>query len=141
MVPSSPCSRISRKLRFHRSRRYVFLHLELVNRLTEIWSQVLAFLQTLLDSSFLKLLTYPPSHSVLRDILSDLEPELAFTDEIEQLRGPLEPFVRAHAKAVHEAAHGAQKPDLKVDWRRRRKEAHEQAGMAVGVYQIEELVL
>lgn len=49
--------------------------------------------------------------------------------------------MRAHAKAVHEAAHGVQKPDLKVDWRKRRKDAHEQAGMAVGVYQIEELVL
>ena len=104
-------------------------------------SQVLAFLQTILDSSFLTLLPYPPSHALLRSILSDLEPELAFTDDVEQLLGPLEPFVRAHAKAIHEAAHGAQKPDLKIDWRRRRKEAHEQAGMAVGLYQIEELVL
>ena len=66
---------------------------------------------------------------------------MSFTDNVELLRGPLEPFVRAHAKTVHEAAHGVQKPDLKVDWRRRRKEAHEQAGMAVGVYQIEELLL
>lgn len=104
-------------------------------------NQVLGFLQTLLDSSFLTFLTYPPSHGILRDIFSDLEPELTFTDDVEQLRGPLESFVREHAKAVHEAAHGAQKPDLKVDWRRRRKEAHEQAGMAVGMYQIEELLL
>lgn len=103
--------------------------------------QVLAFLQTLLDSSFLTFLTYPPSHDILRDIFAHLEPELTFIDDVEQLRGPLEPFVWAHTKAVHEAAHGAQKPDLKVDWRRRRKKAHEQAGMAVGVYQIEEIVL
>ncbi|GJE84877.1 hypothetical protein PsYK624_009530 [Phanerochaete sordida] len=103
--------------------------------------KVLAFLQTLLDSSFLTFLTYPPSHPILRDIFSHLEPELDFTDDVEQLRGPLEPFVRAHSKAVHEAAHGVQKPDLKIDWRKRRKDAHEQAGMAVGVYQIEELVL
>ncbi|KIP07738.1 hypothetical protein PHLGIDRAFT_127500 [Phlebiopsis gigantea 11061_1 CR5-6] len=103
--------------------------------------KVLVFLQTLLDSSFLTFLTYLPSHAILRDILSHLEPELSFTDDVELLRGPLEPFVRAHTKTVHEAAHGAQKPDLKVDWRRRRKEAHEQAGMAVGVYQIEELLL
>lgn len=101
----------------------------------------MAFLQTLLDSSFLTFLTYLPSHGILRDIFSHLEPELSFTDDVEQLRGPLEPFVRAHAKAVHEAAHGVQKPDLKVDWRKRRKEAHEQAGITVGVYQIEELVL
>ena len=106
----------------------------------QFW-QVLTFLQTLLDSSFLTFLTYPPSHPILRDIFSHLEPELDFTDDVEQLRGPLEPFVRAHAKAVHEAAHGVQKPDLKVDWRKRRKEAHEQAGMTVGAYQIEELVL
>lgn len=98
-------------------------------------------MQALLDSSFLIFLTYPPSHRVLRDIFSHLEPELTFTDDMEQLRGPLEPFVRAHAKAVHEAANGVQKPDLKVDWRRRRKVAHEQANMALGVYQIEELLL
>ena len=95
----------------------------------------------MLDSSFLTFLTYSPSHGILRDIFTHLEPELAFTDDVEQLRGPLEPFVRAHAKAVHEAAHGAQKPDHKVDWRKRRKEAHEQAGIAVGVYQIDELLL
>ena len=71
----------------------------------QFW-QVLTFLQTLLDSSFLTFLTYPPPHPILRDIFSHLEPELDFTDDVEQLRGPLEPFVRAHAKAVHEAAHG-----------------------------------
>lgn len=103
--------------------------------------QILAFLKTLLDTAFLTFLAYPPSHGVLRRILAHIEPELDFIDDVDQLRGPLEPFLRAHAKAVHEATYGAQKPDLKVDWRRRRKEAHEQAGMAIGVYQLEELVI
>lgn len=105
-------------------------------------AQVLAFAQTLLDASFLTFLTHAPAHAALRALTTRLAPELAFADDVlAPLRGPLEPFVRAHARAVHEAAHGAQKPDPRVDWRRRRKEAHEQAGMAVGVYQVEELVL
>ena len=89
----------------------------------------------------MSLLSYPPSHKILRQILSYLEPELAFVDDAEHLRGPLEPFVKAHAKMVHEAAHGPDRPDPDVDWRRRRKEAHEQAAIAIGVYQVEELIL
>ncbi|PSR73431.1 hypothetical protein PHLCEN_2v10723 [Hermanssonia centrifuga] len=104
-------------------------------------NNVLAFLQTLLDSSYLTFLSYQPSHDLLQHVLSQLLPEVTFSDEVEQLRGPLMPFVKAHTKAVHESAHGVQKPDLKVDWKRRRKQAHEQASIAVGVYQIEELVL
>jgi hypothetical protein len=102
---------------------------------------VLYFIQTILDSSFLSLLSYPPSFDVLRRISTCIEPETSFSDDLEQLRGPLEPFVKAHVKMVHEAAHGPEKPDLSVDWRKTRKEIHERAAMAVGVYQLEELVL
>lgn len=73
--------------------------------------------------------------------MSYIEPEAAFMDDLEQLRGPLEPFVKAHKKMVHEAAHGPEKPDPNVDWRKKRKQAHEQAAIAVGVYQVEELII
>ena len=42
---------------------------------------------------------------------------------------------------VHEAAYGPEKPDPNVDWRKKRKQAHEQAAIAVGVYQVEELII
>lgn len=70
-----------------------------------------------------------------------LQPELALNDEIEQLQGPLQPFVKAQAKVVSDAINGPPKLDPKVDWRQRKKALHEQAGMSVGLYQIEELVL
>lgn len=61
------------------------------------------------------------------------------------LHGPLEPFVRAQAKAVKDGAalgkDGKKREGPVGDWRQRRKMAHEQAGMAVGLYRLEELVL
>ena len=104
-------------------------------------SQILAFLQVLLDSSFLTFLTHSASQQHIRQIFSILEPEVSFNDSIEQLRGPLQPFVKAHAKAASDVLHGTQKQDPKVDWRKRKKAAHDKAEMAIGVYQIEELVL
>jgi len=100
---------------------------------------VLSFLQTLLDASFLALLQHPPAHDILRRISSDLEPELIRIDDMEQLRGPLEPFARAQMKALRESAEG--KRDNQVDWRKRRKAAHEQTSAAVGLYRLEDLVL
>ncbi|CAL1700237.1 unnamed protein product [Somion occarium] len=103
--------------------------------------KVLAFLQILLDSSALAFLSHPHSQRLIRQIFSLLEPEISFNDSIEQLRGPLEPFAKAHAKAASDVLHGTQKQDPKVDWRKRKKAAHEQAAVAIGVYQVEELVL
>lgn len=42
-----------------------------------------------------------------------------------------------------EAAQGGVKKDSaqQGDWRRKRKMLHEQAGLAIGLYQVEELVL
>ena len=60
-------------------------------------------------------------------------------DEMEYLRGPLEPFARAQVKALKESAEG--KRDAHVDWRKRRKAAHEQAGISIGLYRLEELVI
>ena len=102
--------------------------------------QVLAFLRAVLDSSFLALLQYTPSHRLLQRLSARLDPELAFNDEVEQLRGPLEPFAKAQAKALAEGVQGARK-DTQVDWRRRKKLQHEQTALAVGLYQVEELVI
>ncbi|KAI0677249.1 hypothetical protein C8Q78DRAFT_1088267 [Trametes maxima] len=109
--------------------------------------KVLAFLQTLLDASFLALLAHPPAHRLLRTLAAHLEPALALTAALEHLRAPLEPFARAAAKAQQARADGAAakeagaKTDGGRDWRRKRKMAHEQAAVAVGLYQVEELVL
>ncbi|KAF7353680.1 hypothetical protein MVEN_01052900 [Mycena venus] len=101
--------------------------------------QVLSFIQTVLDASFLSLLQHSPAHRVLRKVLSRIEPEIQLTEQVELLRGPLEMFARAHAKAVREGKEG--KKD-QGDWRQRRRLEHERAAMAVGgVYQLEELVL
>ncbi len=87
------------------------------------------------------MLTHPPSHPLIREVFSYLQPELSFSDDVELLRGPLEPFAKAHAKALAESIPGAEKPGQNVDWRKRKKAFHEQANMAIGVYQIEEIVL
>jgi len=84
-------------------------------------------------------LQHSPAHDILRRISSDLEPELTRIDDMEQLRGPLEPFARAQMKALREGAEG--KKDNQVDWRKRRKAAHEQTSAAVGLYRVEDLVI
>ncbi|KAI0652881.1 hypothetical protein C8Q70DRAFT_1059801 [Cubamyces menziesii] len=109
--------------------------------------KVLAFLQTLLDASFLALLSHTPAHALLRALAAHVEPVLAATSALENLCGPLEPFARAAAKAQQqqEAKDTQQQQQANAgsgrDWRRKRKMAHEQAAIAVGLYQVEELVL
>lgn len=61
-------------------------------------------------------------------------------DQIEQLRGPLAPFVKAQPKAIRDGSEGGQR-EPQTDWRRRKKQVHEQAGLAVGLYRLEELRL
>ncbi|KAF5387687.1 hypothetical protein D9615_000759 [Tricholomella constricta] len=103
-------------------------------------AKVLAFLQTLLDASFLTLLQYSPAHRALRSLHAQIEPEIVYIDDLEPLRGPLETFAKAHFKTVKEAGQDKRKKPL-ADWRQRRKQAHEQAGLSIGLYQLEELVL
>jgi len=97
---------------------------------------VLTFLQALIDASLLCLLQHQPSHHILQKILLRLESELTYTEQIEELRGPLEPFAKA-AKAASEVGRGGPQ----MDWRKRRREAHEQTALTVGLYRLEELVL
>ncbi|KAG6812938.1 hypothetical protein H0H92_015258 [Tricholoma furcatifolium] len=101
---------------------------------------VLSFLQTLLDASFLTILQHPPAHAVLKHIQAHIEPEIGLIDDLEQLRGPLETFAKAHTKAIKEAGQDKRKKPV-GDWRQRRKQAHEQAGLSIGLYRLEELVL
>ncbi|KAF8076806.1 hypothetical protein FPV67DRAFT_1472732 [Lyophyllum atratum] len=103
-------------------------------------SNVLTFLQTLLDASFLTLLQHAPAHSVLRSIHANIEPEITQIDEMEQLRGPLATFATAHSKAVKEGGQDKRKKP-QGDWRQKRRQAPEQAGLSIGLYQLEELVL
>lgn len=105
--------------------------------------QVLSFLQITLDSSFLILLQYPAAHGLLRNIHSHIEPELKFIGEVGQLRGPLEPFVKAEKKLMVDAANEIQKDQHapQVDWRKKRKQAFAQASLNVGLYQVEELII
>ncbi|KAI0068609.1 hypothetical protein BV25DRAFT_1792127 [Artomyces pyxidatus] len=102
---------------------------------------IVSFLRTLLDTFFITLVQYPPSHALLLRISNRLEPELAFIDDVEQLRGPLEPFAKAHAKAIADAVSGARANAPPVDWRKQRKAGREQAAMGIGLYQVEELVI
>ncbi|KAJ7722274.1 hypothetical protein DFH07DRAFT_857014 [Mycena maculata] len=101
--------------------------------------KVLSFIQTVLDASFLALLQHTPAHRILRKVLARIEPEIQLTEQVELLRGPLELFARAQAKAVRDGKEG--KKD-QGDWRQRRRLAHERSAMAAGaVYQLNELVL
>lgn len=103
--------------------------------------QTLTFIQAILDASLLALLSYTPSHALLRTLSERLQPELVLVSELQALQGPLQPFASAHARAVHEGAHGPPQTDLKIDWRARKKAEHEKNEMNLGVYQIEELVI
>ena len=98
-----------------------------------IWScQVASFLNHLLDSSLVSLLQYRPAHALLQQLTDDLEPQISFLEELDVLRGPLEPFVRAYNKA---------KAPAEQDARRKEKEAYQAAELRLGLYQIEELFL
>lgn len=103
--------------------------------------QITTFLQSLLDTSFLNLIQTPSAHRILKKIQAQIDPEIKHIERTEQLRGPLDPFVRAQAKAAREAkaiSEGGKAPV--ADWRQRKKLAHAQAGM-IGLYQLEELTL
>jgi len=111
-------------------------------------SKVASFIQAILDASFLSLLQHPASYPILRSISDQIEPELKLINEVEQLRIPFDCLLREHKKVVAEKKEREQasqpgdggKGD-KVDWRKKRKEALQQASLAVGLYQIEEIFL
>ncbi|KDQ29589.1 hypothetical protein PLEOSDRAFT_1103600 [Pleurotus ostreatus PC15] len=103
--------------------------------------KLLLFLQCMIDATFVNLLQHRPAYRILQDIMSDIEAEVAFVDQLGTLRGPLEVFAKAEAKAAKEAKDGKGKTTSQTDWMQKRKRAHEQVGIAVGLYRLEELVI
>ncbi len=87
----------------------------------------------------LTILQYPASHQLIRRIKTHLEPQIQFNRDLDKLRGPLEPFAKAHRKAQMEAS-GKHRHEPAGDWRQRRKQARDQAEVAIGLYQVEDLV-
>jgi hypothetical protein len=61
----------------------------------------------------------------------------------EQLRGPLDPFVKAHYRSLRDTKEGKDgNANDGLDWRKRRKAKFEKMqGGAIGDYRLEELVL
>ncbi|KIY50665.1 hypothetical protein FISHEDRAFT_71704 [Fistulina hepatica ATCC 64428] len=100
---------------------------------------IVTFLQALLDATYFTiLLPHVPAHRVLRRIAQLIEPEVAFIDEVEQLRGPLELFVRAAQEdANKKGATGSADMDRQRQQRQSAKIAHD---MGVGMYRLEQLI-
>ncbi|KAJ3908026.1 hypothetical protein F5879DRAFT_794504 [Lentinula edodes] len=104
--------------------------------------QITFFLQCLIDTSFINLIQTPSAHRILRRIQAHIDPEITYIDQTEQLRGPLELFVKAQTKAIKEAK--AASEGIKVptpDRKQQKKLLHEQAGATIGLYRLEELTL
>ncbi|KAG9317778.1 hypothetical protein JVU11DRAFT_1998 [Chiua virens] len=101
------------------------------------YPKIIAFLQALLDASFVALLQYQPSHDLLRRALSYIEPEISLIDSLEPLRGMLEPFMRA--QSLREKT-GVSK-ETPAEWRRRKKQLEQRDGLDVGLYRLEELAI
>jgi len=101
----------------------------------------LDFLQSLLDASFLVLIQHPPTHKLLRNLKANIESEILGMSCTEQLRGFVEGFAKVHATTLRKAVGNVADEGSKKDRRQCRQEAREQVGMAIGIYQLEELVL
>ncbi|PFH50149.1 hypothetical protein AMATHDRAFT_48133 [Amanita thiersii Skay4041] len=112
-------------------------------------SKILAFTETFLDATFLTLVQHSPAQEVLKELETLFESEIAFTLDVQPLFGALDQFARAHERVLREAEERAStggvdvvgKKGYQEDWRQRKKRQHEQAGMGIGLYQVEELVL
>lgn len=102
--------------------------------------QTISFLQVLLDASFVSLLQFPPSHDLLRSIMSHIEPEIGLHERVGNLRGALEPFAKAQNRIVKERAEGTPK-ETPNEWRKRRKHQEQQIALGVGLYRLEELII
>jgi len=104
------------------------------------YDKTISFLQVLLDASFVTLLQYPPSHELLRSIMSHIEPEIGLHERMEYIRGALEPFAKAQHRTLKERVEGVPK-ETPSEWRKRRKRQEPQVALGVGLYRLEELVI
>ncbi|KAK0207011.1 hypothetical protein DFS33DRAFT_1255556 [Desarmillaria ectypa] len=101
-------------------------------------NDIVSFTQVILDSSLLTLIQHPPAHRVLRKISARIDSEIRSIDEMEQLRGSLEAFVKAQRRLLKATEEGK---EPRLDWRQRSKLAHQQASAAIGLYKAERLIL
>lgn len=104
------------------------------------YDKTISFLQVLLDASFVSLLQFPPSHELLRNIMSHIEPEIGLHERMGCLRGALEPFAKVHNRMMKERAEGTPR-ETPNEWRKRRKNQEQQIALGVGLYRLEELVI
>ncbi|KAG1827107.1 uncharacterized protein BJ212DRAFT_1474290 [Suillus subaureus] len=104
------------------------------------YDKTISFLQVLLDASFVSLLQFPPSHELLRNIMSHIEPEIELHERMGYLRGALEPFARVQNRIVKERAEGTPR-ETPNEWRKRRKHQEQQIALGVGLYRLEELII
>jgi hypothetical protein len=72
--------------------------------------------------------------------MSHIEPEMGLHEDMEYLRGPLEPFAKAQHRILKEKAEGVPK-ETPNEWRKRRKRQEQQVALGVGLYRLEELVI
>jgi hypothetical protein len=80
---------------------------------------------------------------MLKRLSKRLAPALEAAETLARLHAPLAPFARAQARALRDGIPpGKSVAAFKQgDWRQRRKAKHEQAALAIGLYQLEELVI
>lgn len=104
------------------------------------YDKTISFLQVLLDTSFVSLLQFPPSHELLRNIMSHIEPEIGLHEHMGCLRGALEPFAKVQNRIVKERAEGTPR-ETPNEWRKRRKHQEQQIALGVGLYRLEELII
>lgn len=106
--------------------------------LSHFISQIVIFLQHLLDATFLSLVQFRPSHPLLTRISQLLAMHAYTIDTYSRLSSSLEPFSKAHRYSLegHQAKY-ASRNDLK----RQKKVEIEQADAAIGMYRLEELNL
>lgn len=97
--------------------------------------QILVFLQVFIDTNFVVLLQDQRSRVFLKTLHACLNPQINITMDLEDLRGPLEPFVNAQTRALN--------PDAasKASAERRSRQTLQQANAGVKPYQIEEIWL
>lgn len=98
--------------------------------------QVINFLACLLDATLLELLQYRPAHDVLRGMSERISLQISHLDDLEKLRGPLEPFVQTDRRGKNPRDDGTFKKQQK------RHEIKPQShALAVDLYDIEEFLL
>ncbi|KAF5365127.1 hypothetical protein D9757_012603 [Collybiopsis confluens] len=105
--------------------------------------QITTFLQSILDVSFVNLIQTPSSHHLLQKMDGYVQPQIKYIEQMDGLRGALEVFVRAQAKAMKDAKvaseGGGKGQGTTGDWRQRKKAMYEHGAMNIGLYQLEEI--